>query len=84
MLNYRSANIGLPTKIHLSTSQDGNTYHLLSTKELTLFPNNNHDAWIEGAFWEKLNIKKRFLKITFNASSHVYIDEIFINPSVIQ
>ena len=84
MLNYRSADIGLPTKIHLSTSQDGNTYHLLSTKEISPFLNSNHDAWIEGAFWEKLNIKKRFLKITFDASSQVYIDEIFINPSVVQ
>lgn len=80
MLNDHEGNIGLPSKIYLFASSDAKNYHLLSIKDTPYFPNNNHDAWIDGVSFDLSNVNTRYLKVAFNAQQPVYMDEIFVNP----
>jgi len=53
---------------------------LSAIKDGPAFPNDKHDAWIEGIHFSKLNIKTRYLKVAFSCIQPAYLDEIFINP----
>ncbi len=81
-LNYNKEEIGTPLKVYVYTSTDGNTYSLASIKDAPYFPNNNHDAWIDGILFDELNEKTRYVKVAFDAPQKVYMDELFINPSI--
>ena len=54
----------------------------LQIKGCSVFPNNKHDAWIDGVFFENLDERARYVKIAFDALENVYMDEIFINPVI--
>lgn len=85
MLNYNPGNIGLPIKVYLYASEDNDSYRLLSIKDAPFFPNNRHDAWIDGILFEDINATNiRSLKVAFSAEMPVYIDELFVNPSIEQ
>lgn len=83
-LNYVPENIGLPETVSLSVSDDGKQYHLISMKTVEHWTNAKHDAWIEGVLFDKLNLKSRYVKVAFESSYQVYLDEIFFNPTVIK
>jgi len=79
-LDYHLLNIGMPVKIYLYTSADARNYRLSAIKNGPAFPNDKHDAWIEGIHFSKLNIRTRYLKVAFSCIQPTYLDEIFINP----
>lgn len=81
-LNYNLEKIAPPLKVYIFISDDGETYSLMSIKDAPCFPNNRHDAWIDGILFEKIGKKARFVKIAFDAPEKVYMDEIFINPAL--
>lgn len=81
-LNYNKEGIGTPQKVYVYTSIDGKTYSLASIKDAPYFPNNKHDAWIDGILFEKLNENARYVKFAFDAPKKVYMDELFINPII--
>ena len=80
LLNYRPEMVILPDKVYFYVSSDSTSYQLLSVQNTTCFPNISHDAWIDGIFCEKMNVYARYLKITFDSSQSVLIDELYINP----
>lgn len=83
LLDYNQEGIGMPMKVYLYTSLDGKEYNLTSIKDALLFPNNKHDAWIESILFDRLNVNIRYVKIAFETSKQVYIDEFFINPVIL-
>lgn len=81
-LNYNHEQIVAPRKVYVYTSTDGKVYDLASIKDSPYFPNNKHDAWVDGILFEKLNKTARYVKVAFDADGKVYMDEIFVNPVV--
>ena len=81
-LNYNPEGINTPLKVYVYTSEDGKTYTLASIKDAPYFPNNKHDAWIDGILFEKLNENARYIKVAFDVPQKVYMDELFINPTI--
>lgn len=81
-LNYNQEKIGAPLKVYVYTSQDGQTYNLTSIKDAPYFPNDKHDAWIDAVLIDNLKEKTRYVKVAFDAVENVYMDEIFVNPSI--
>lgn len=79
-LNYSPENIYTPSSITMSISNDGISYNSVYTNYHHSFPNNKHDAWIEGTLFENLNINTRYIRIYFEAYESILMDEIFINP----
>ena len=79
MLNYNPEKIGMPMKTYLYTSIDGKEYNLSSIKDAPYFPNNKHDAWIDGVLFEGIDVNTRYLKVAFEADTPVYMDELFVN-----
>jgi hypothetical protein len=79
-LNYHLKGIGIPVKIYLFTSNDGIKYSLSSIQDGPTFPNDNHDAWIDGILFNNVNKETRYIKVAFNCLQPAYIDEIFVNP----
>ena len=82
MLDYNLDGIGMPLKVYLFTSLDGKEYRLASIKDTPHFPNNRHDAWIENLLFDQLDESIRYMKVAFEASQHVYMDELFVNPMI--
>ena len=82
MLDYNLDGIGMPLKVYLFTSLDGKEYRLASIKDTPHFPNNRHDAWIENLLFDQLDESIRYMKVAFEASQHVYMDELFVNPVI--
>ena len=76
-LSYAPDNIGLPKTISLFVSKDGISYKQIARKSPISYPNNKHDAWIEGLLFEDIG-KCRYVKFEFEASCHVYLDEVLI------
>ena len=83
-LNYHLKGIGMPVKIYLFTSNDGIKYSLSSIQDGPTFPNDNHDAWIDGILFNNVNKETRYIKVAFNCLQPAYIDEIFVNPQKIK
>ena len=81
-LNYNQEEIGTPYKVYVFTSNDGVKYELASIKDAPYFPNNKHDAWIDGVLFDELNENARYIKVAFDAPQKVYVDELFINPKI--
>ena len=82
MLDYNLDGIGMPLKVYLFTSLDGKEYRLASIKDTPHFPNNRHDAWIENLLFDQLDESIRYMKVAFEASQQVYMDELFVNPVI--
>lgn len=82
LLDYNLEEIGMPTKVYLYTSLNGEKYNLASIKDAPVFPNSKHDAWIESILFDRLDANIRYIKIAFEAPQQVYIDEFFINPVI--
>lgn len=81
-LNYNKEGIDTPQKVYVYTSTDGRIYNLASIKNAPYFPNNKHDAWIDGILFEKLDKNARYVKVAFDAPQKLYMDELFINPAI--
>ena len=81
-LNYAKENVNAPLKVYVYASDNGESFNLLAIKDAPFFPNNKHDAWIDGILFDDLQKKTRYLKVAFEALEHVYMDEIFINPTI--
>lgn len=81
-LNYHKGGIEPLMKTYLYYSSDGKTYRLASIRNTLHCPNNLHDAWVDGVYFDNLGVNARYLKVAFSGVSDVFIDEIFINPSV--
>lgn len=82
MLDYNLDGIGMPLKVYLFTSLDGEEYRLASIKDTPHFPNNRHDAWIENLLFDQLDESIRYMKVAFETSQQVYMDELFVNPVI--
>ena len=82
-LNYAKRNIQAPLKTYIYLSDDGKHFKLISIRDTPLWPNDKHDAWVDGTYFCDLDTKARFMKVAFSAPSELMIDEIFINPSII-
>lgn len=82
MLNYNMESIGIPDKVSLSISNDGKSFKLVSVKDAPYFPNNNHDAWIDGILFNDINKQARYVKISFELAQQMFMDELFINPTI--
>jgi hypothetical protein len=75
-------NITVPVKSYLWASNDGEDWRLLSIKDASNFPNNNHDAWIDAIYFDQIKANARYLKFEFDADTQVYIDELYVNPTI--
>ena len=84
MLNSNKDGIIPPAKVFLWTEEKGNegNYRLAAISDTPVFPNTRHDAFIDFALFDGLDIKARNLKIEFTCENEVYIDEIIINPEI--
>lgn len=84
MLNSHKDGIIPPSKVFLWTAEAGNEddYRLVSITDTPVFPNTGHDAFIDYAFFDGLDITGKYLKIEFTSDTKVYIDEIIINPEI--
>ena len=81
-LNYQRGGITPPTKFALYASNDGQSYQLLAIKDAPTFPNQNHDAWIDGVLFDQFQTNARYLKIAFHVANATCIDEIYLNPEI--
>ena len=82
LLNYQLGNITVPVKSYLWASNDGEDWRLLNIKDASNFPNNNHDAWIDAIYFDQIKANARYLKFEFDADTQVYIDELYVNPTI--
>ena len=82
LLNYQLGNITVPVKSYLWASNDCEDWRLLSIKDGSNFPNNNHDAWIDAIYFDQIKANARYLKFEFDADTQVYIDELYVNPTI--
>lgn len=82
-LNYHKGGIEPLTKTYIYYSADGRTYRLASIRNTPYCPNNLHDAWVDGIYFDNLDIDARYLKIAFSGVSDVFIDEVFVNPCIV-
>ncbi len=80
LLNYQPKKIAPPSKIALSVSEDGEYYQLVAIKDVPSFANAKHDAWVDGVLFDNIAHQTKYLKIDFQSSHPVYIDEVLINP----
>ena len=81
-LNYQRGGITPPAKFALYASNDGQSYQLLAIKDAPIFPNQNHDAWIDGVLFDQFQTNARYLKIAFHVANATCIDEIYLNPEI--
>ena len=80
VLNYKSQDICLPENICLLVADDGIRYHLVAMKNVPCWPNAKHDIWIDGILFDEIMENGRYIKIAFEASHRVCIDELYVNP----
>lgn len=72
-----------PYKVYLYSSNDGKEYKLESIKDFPFYTNNQHDTWIDCVTFN-CDSNKKFYRIAYQADKSTAIDEIFINPTIIQ
>ena len=85
MLNSHKDGIIPPSKVFLWAEEevDSNNYRLVGIADTPVFPNTNHDAYIDFVIFDNLNVKKtKCMKLEFFSETDVYIDEIIINPEI--
>lgn len=82
-LNYRKEEIIAPLKVYLYVSDDGVSYRLKRVADVAPYLNNRHDAWVDGLLFDRLDESNiRMFKIAFVAEGNVYMDELFVNPTL--
>ncbi len=81
-LDYNMAAIDAPEKMHLLVSADGKKYDMFSIKDALKYPNDRHDAWADVILFDNLKASGRYVKILFNTTTKVMIDEVFVNPTI--
>lgn len=81
-LNYNQENITPMMKAYIFFSNDGKKYSLASIKDTQYFPNNKHDAWIDGVLFKDLNVNAKYMKVAFYGIGNVYMDELYVNPTI--
>lgn len=81
-LNAHKDGIEPLSKVYVFSSDDGTSYALEAIQDMPLFPNNKWDGWTDGIWLKNVKAKKRFLKVAFSSPGQIYMDEIFINPSI--
>jgi hypothetical protein len=84
MLNSHKDGITPPAKVFLwaADASEDTRYRLAGIAETPVFPNTGHDAFIDYAVFEGLNLSEKYLKLEFTSETEVYIDEIIINPEI--
>lgn len=82
-LSCNKKGINMPDKIYIYEELSNGKYKLLSTRDITQFPNNRHDTWIEGIELSCKNSSCSKLKLAFESTDcKVAIDEIILNPQL--
>jgi len=92
MLHSAKDGIVPPSRMHLSASMDGNEWVVVRIKEAHACPNTGHDAFADCILFDNLIIPKSkqgtmkpsYLKISFVAESKVCIDEVYVNPTIVE
>lgn len=93
MLNYAHRGVRLPDQIALSVCDDIEVtvagWKTLDVASPSLFPNVNHDSYIDAVYFDlEGNLKSsaeslsgaKYIKLSFYSDTPVYIDEVLINP----
>lgn len=82
MLNCHKDGIVPPVKFYLFSSVDGQWWDLVQIKDSPVFPNTNHDAFVDHVLFDGFpeGFAPSHLKLVFTADSKVCIDEIYVNP----
>lgn len=82
MLNCRKDGIVPPEKLYLFSSNDGKAWSLVQIKDGPVFPNTNHDAFVDHVLFDGFpeDSALSHLKLVFTAGSKVCVDEIYVNP----
>lgn len=83
LLNYHLLGIELPDKFYLYASDDAQSWRLATIEDSPAGRNNRHDPWCDAVLLEPMSLNARYLKVTFNGESPVYMDEIFVNPQLL-
>ena len=85
MLNSSKDGVLPPSKVYLWAEDgvDTGNYRLAGISDVPVWPDTRHDAFIDFAIFDNLDIKDtKYLKIEFTSETDVYIDEIIINPEI--
>jgi hypothetical protein len=78
MLNSRKDGIVPPSKIFLFTSRDGSEWSLLQIKDSPVFPNTNHDAFVDHLLFELPDLECKYIKIAFSVEGKAAFDEVVL------
>ena len=76
MLNSRKDGIVPPSKIFLFTSEDGSGWSLAQIRNSPVFPNTNHDAFVDHVLFEDLDSDAPYMKIVFTVEGKACFDRI--------
>jgi hypothetical protein len=77
MLNSHKDGIVPPSKIFLFSSQDGNEWSLVQIKDSPVFPNTNHDAFVDHVVFDGLDLSSvKSLKIAFTVDAKAAFDNV--------
>lgn len=74
MLNSHKDGIVPPSKLFLFSSQDGVQWSLLQIKDTPVFPNTNHDTFIDHVLFEIPDIETSQIKIAFSTELKAAFD----------
>lgn len=78
MLNSRKDGIVPPSKIFLFASRDGSEWSLLQIKDSPVFPNTNHDAFVDHLLFEFPDLECKYIKIAFSVEEKAAFDEVVL------
>ena len=88
LLNSCKDGVRPPAKMQLSATVDGINWILVQRKDAPVWPNTNHDAFVDCIHFDHLIIpmagkermKPKSIRLSFIADGEVCIDEIYVNP----
>ena len=78
MLNSHKDGIVPPSKIFLFSSQDGKEWSLVQIKDTPVFPNTNHDAFIDYVLFDNLSLEDAHMKIAFTVEAKSAFDSVVV------
>ena len=82
-LSSQKNNVNVPDKVYLYAGQSDGSYSLASVCDIAQFPNNRHDTWIEGFELPCNILKVTKVKVGFESTCDIMVDEIILNPQIL-
>jgi hypothetical protein len=82
-LQRSAAGIALPTRVDFAVSGNGRDFAAAASVTPETWPHNEHDAWIDMAVADRLNLRGRYVRVrAVNAGQWLFVDELLVNPTV--